>query len=195
MCNEKHNWDDQLSEKFVLRFTEIVDDFNNIDRIIFNGKYCFTSIDDPIVNAQLHGFSDASLREYGCCVYLRIEHKNGIVKCDLVSAKSRVSPIKKQSIPRLELLAANLLVNLFVCVYDNLKNVYSFDEIYCWVDSSVVFAWINNVSKVYKQYVQSRLTNIRNLVKPETWKLISSKQNPSDITRGIKVQDFICSKL
>ena len=168
MCIEKHNWDDQLSEKFVLRFTEIVDDFNNIDSIIFNRKYCFTSIDDPIVNIQLHGFSDASLRAYGCCVYLRIEHKSGIVKCDLVSAKSRVSPIKKQSIPRLELLAANLLTNLFVCVYDNLKNVYSFDEIYCWVDSSVVFAWINNVSKVYKLYVQSRLISIRNLVKPET---------------------------
>ena len=110
-----------MSEKFVLRFTEIADDFNNIDRIIFNRKYCFTSIDDPIVNIQLHGFSDASLRAYGCCVYLRIEHKSGIVKCDLVSAKSRVSPIKKQSIPRLELLAANLLTNLFVCVYGNLK--------------------------------------------------------------------------
>ena len=34
MCIEKHNWDGQLSEKFVLHFTEIVDDFNNIDRII-----------------------------------------------------------------------------------------------------------------------------------------------------------------
>ena len=95
-------------------------------------------------------------------------HKSGIVKYDLVSAKSRVSLIKKQSIPRLELLAANLLASLFVCLYGNLKNVYSFDETYCWIDLSVVFAWINNVSKVYKQYVQSRLINIRNLVKPET---------------------------
>ena len=124
MCIEKHNWDDQLREKSVLRFTEIVDDFNNIDCINFNRKYCFTSIDDPIVNILLHEFSDASLRAYGCCVYLRIEHKSGIVKCDLVSAKSRVSPIKKQSIPRLELLPANLLANLFVCVYDYLKKMY-----------------------------------------------------------------------
>ena len=82
--------------------------------------------------------------------------------------------------------------NLFVCAYDNLKNVYSFDEIYYWVDSRVVFAWINNVSKVYKQYVQCHLINIRNFVKPGTWKLIPSKQNPSNIiSRGIKVKDFI----
>ena len=64
-----------MSEKFVLRFTEIVDDFSNSDRIIFNRKYCFTSIDDPIVNIQLHGFSDASLRAYECYVYLHIEHE------------------------------------------------------------------------------------------------------------------------
>ena len=82
--------------------------------------------------------------------------------------------------------------NLFVCAYDNLKNVYSFDEIYCWVNSSLVFAWINNVSNVYKQYVQCHLINIRNFLKPGTWKLIPSKQNPSNIiSRGIKVKDFI----
>ena len=33
------------------------------------------------------------------------------------------------------------------CVYEYLKTVSNFDEIYCWVDSSVVFAWINNILK------------------------------------------------
>ena len=76
------------------------------------------------------------------------------------------------------------------------ENVYSFDEIDCWVDSSVVFAWINDISKVYKQYFQSCLINIRNLLKPETWKLIPFKPNPSDvISWWIKVKYFISSKL
>ena len=56
------------------------------------------SIDDRIVNIQLHGFSDASLRANRCCNYLIIEHKSGIAKSDLVLAKSRVSLIKTQSI-------------------------------------------------------------------------------------------------
>ena len=115
MCIEKHNWDDQLSEKYVLRFTEIVDDFNNVDRIIFNSKYCFASIDDPIVNIQLHGFSNTSVIAYGCCVYLRIEHKSGIVKCDLVSVKSRVSHMKKLSIPPLEFISCKP-VGKFICL-------------------------------------------------------------------------------
>ena len=67
-----------------MRFTEINYNFNNIDRIISNKKYYFFSIDDPIVNIQLHGLSDASLRAYGCCVYLCVEHNIGIVKYDLV---------------------------------------------------------------------------------------------------------------
>ena len=91
---------------------------------------------------QLQGFSDVSLRAYRCCVYLRIEGSSGAIKCDLLSAKSRLSPTKKKSISRLESLAANLLSSLFVCVYKNLKTVYNFDEIYYWVDSSVFFALI-----------------------------------------------------
>ena len=101
-------------KKFVLCFTEIIYDFNNINRIIFNRKYCFASIDDRIVNIQLHGFRDASLRANRCCDYLIIEHKSSIAKSHLVLAKSRVSLIKTQSIPRLKLLAANLMVNVFV---------------------------------------------------------------------------------
>ena len=59
-----------------------------------------------------------------------------------------------------------------------------------------MFVWINDVSKVYKQYFQSYLINIRNLLKPETWKLIPFKQNPSDIISWwIKVKYFISSTL
>ena len=106
------------------------------------------NIDDPIVNIQLHGFSDASLRAYKCCDYLRIDKNNVIIRCDL--AKSRINPTKKQSISRLELVVANLLPSVFVCVYENLEPAYNFEEIYCWVDSRFVVTWINSVSKIYE---------------------------------------------
>lgn len=114
----------------------------------------------------------------------------------MVSVKSRLILKKKQSIPWLELLAANLLSSSFVCVYENLKAVYNFDKIYWWIDSILVFGWINNVSKIYKQHVQLRLINVKNLVKREIWKLIPFKKNLDDIiSRGIKVKEFISSKL
>ena len=85
ICVEKYNLDNELNESVILRFAEKVHDFNSV-----------TEIDDPLVNIQLHGFSDASLTVYGCCVCLGIERNSSIIKCDLVSAKSRVSPTKKQ---------------------------------------------------------------------------------------------------
>ena len=64
-------------KEFILCFTEIVNDFKSTYSFIFERNYCFTEIDDLIVNIQVHGFSDTSLMADGCRVYLRIERKRG----------------------------------------------------------------------------------------------------------------------
>lgn len=53
---------------------------------------------------EIHGFCDASLDEYGACVY-------GLVgsDCRLLCSRSRVAPIKTQMIPNLELFGVELL--------------------------------------------------------------------------------------
>ena len=80
---------------------------------------------------QLHGFSDASEQAYAGVVYLRMVDTNGQVHTSLVIAKTKVAPIKRISIPRLELCCAQLVaqllqVSLRRCVrmdrqYDSLK--------------------------------------------------------------------------
>ena len=49
---------------------------------------------------ELHSFSEASTGGYGQCSYVRM------VNCSLVMAKSRVTPLKPVTVPRLELTAA-----------------------------------------------------------------------------------------
>ena len=61
---------------------------------------------------QLHGFSDASEKAYAAVVYMRSCYDNGTVDVKLVTSKSRVAPLSKQSIPRLELLGALILARL-----------------------------------------------------------------------------------
>ena len=61
---------------------------------------------------QLHGFSDASKRAYGAVVYIRSVYEDGHIDVRLISSKTKVAPIKQQSIPRLELLGATILVRL-----------------------------------------------------------------------------------
>ena len=49
------------------------------------------------VTSQLHGFCDASERAFTAVIYLRSVCVDGTVEVTLVAAKTRVSPIKKQS--------------------------------------------------------------------------------------------------
>ena len=52
---------------------------------------------------ELHRFSDASEHAYAAVIYLRTVCVDGAVSINLIASKTKVSPIKKQLIPRLEL--------------------------------------------------------------------------------------------
>ncbi|GFR18242.1 hypothetical protein TNCT_7191 [Trichonephila clavata] len=55
----------------------------------------------------LRGFCDASTKAYAAVIYLKSKQE-----IHLVSAKTRVAPIKQLTIPRLELCGALLLAEL-----------------------------------------------------------------------------------
>ena len=61
---------------------------------------------------QLHVFCDASERGYAAVVYVRNRNCHGKVKANLLTAKTRVAPVKQLSMPRLELCAAKVGANL-----------------------------------------------------------------------------------
>ena len=70
---------------------------------------CYYLKEANIVSTQLHGFSDASEKAYTGVVYLRMEYSKGMVYTSLVASKTRVAPIKRVTIPRLELNGALIL--------------------------------------------------------------------------------------
>ncbi|XP_053691693.1 uncharacterized protein LOC128740189 [Sabethes cyaneus] len=91
------------------------------------------AVADP-VTFELHGFSDASQRAYGCCIYLLSVNAGGAVDVKLICGKSRVAPLKELNreekedtppsemmIPRLELCAADLLAGQLKTVREALE--------------------------------------------------------------------------
>ena len=77
---------------------------------------------------ELRTFSDANTVSHGACTYLRSVYHNGMVHCCLVVRKSRVSPLKKVSIPRLEQVATVLAVRLGNLVCNELDIIV--DKVY-----------------------------------------------------------------
>ena len=111
------------------------------------------TIEDTMAYVQVHGFCTASEKGYEYCVYLRFLLKSNFVKVVLVSAKSRVEPVRKITMPRLELLGNLLLSRLISSVINNLAPAYSINKIFTWTGSSVAYAWIQNINKVYKSFI------------------------------------------
>ena len=132
---------------------------------------------------ELHHFSDASERAYGCCSYIRCVNKSGEIHTSLLVSKSRVAPINSISIARLELQAALLAARMDSLLREELH--LDLGESRFWVDSELVLKYIFNDSQRFHVYVSNRVSEIRQLTKPNQWSHISGAINISDlITRG-----------
>ncbi|XP_065088063.1 uncharacterized protein LOC135709605 [Ochlerotatus camptorhynchus] len=105
----------------------------------------------------LHGYSDASERAMGACIYIRAIDDAGNNSSHLLCAKSKVAPIgnKRTTLLRLELCAAVILARLINNVTSAINQ--PFFEIRAWVDSSVVLAWLNDGASRWKTFVANRV--------------------------------------
>ena len=110
LCIEGRSWDELLVGSAQEQWKRFTNELKALDKIRIPQCY-FLSNSVPI-DIQLHGFSDASEHAYAAVVYLRSVYEDGTVVSRLVASKTRVSPVKKQSIPRLELLGSLILARL-----------------------------------------------------------------------------------
>jgi hypothetical protein len=143
------------------------------------------------VKHELHGFSDASNKAFAAVVYLRTEHANGDIEINLVAFKTRVASIKRQSIPRLELLGATILVRLVKSVKEAMSSLKTPPEVFLWSDSYTALCWIRN-DKTWKPYVQDRVKEIRELFDREEWRFCPGEINIADLpSRGCSAEELV----
>ena len=130
-----------------------------------------------VTKRELHHFSDASNKGYGQCSYLRLIDERGQIHCSFVIGKSRVTPLKPVTIPRLELTAAVTSVR----ISDQLRRELQFEntEIF-WTDSKVVLGYIANESRRFHVYVANRVQEIQDKTSPKQWRYIETRSNPAD---------------
>ena len=122
-----------------------------------SGKKCFKSRGfSKIKDASVHYFSDASETGYRQTSYLRLVSEDNQILCSLLIRKSRVTPAKYVSAPRLELAAATMSIKMSQLINRELElnDVTSIRE-HFWTNRQVVFGCINNESKRFKCLWQS----------------------------------------
>ncbi|XP_036340574.1 uncharacterized protein LOC118749914, partial [Rhagoletis pomonella] len=127
---------------------------------------------------QVHGFADASMRAYGCCIYIRSGYKNNY-KSILLTAKSKVAPLKTKTLPRLELCAVHLLAKLWkniapILLPNTEKTVF-------WTDSEIVLYWLKKHPSTLSVFVGNRVADVQEWTENVIWKHVPTAHNPADI--------------
>ena len=113
-------------------------------------------------------------------------------QCIPVIFKPFVAPLKRKTIPRLELLGCLALAKICNTCQEELSfvNFKDFDKTF-WTDSRKVLSWIKTTPREFRPFVSVRVTEIQETVGPEQFRYIKSKCNPADApTRGIAPGDL-----
>ena len=110
LCTGQVKWNDPLSGELLNTWNFLVEELHLFSHIKIP-HYYFELGKSPI-NIQIYGFSDASERAYAAVLYIRCDYGNNVVHTRLITFESRVAPVKKQTIPRLELLGALILATI-----------------------------------------------------------------------------------
>ncbi|XP_047992231.1 uncharacterized protein LOC125230960 isoform X1 [Leguminivora glycinivorella] len=184
-------WDSQLPAEIESQWDQFVKYLPDISQIEIPRR----ALCDDYVNVQLHAFSDASMKAYAACVYLRTVSNSGDVSVHLLVAKGKLAPLRQRlSIPKLELCGSLLATQLMKKVVNSLR--LKVDSLYFHCDSTIVLGWLKTCKKQLKQFVHNRVNEITNTFDPSAWHYVPTDMNPADIgSRGLNASQLKDSTL
>ncbi|UYV82307.1 hypothetical protein LAZ67_21001675 [Cordylochernes scorpioides] len=182
-------WDDELDRHYKDELSLWFDDLQLHKGMAIPRN--FNPLMVPQKDWQIHTFVDASSEAYAAVVFLRTRVGDK-VEVHMMAAKSRVAPLKRPTIPRLELLACVVGARLNKMIFEalelkDIKNVF-------WSDATTALAWIKRDDQ-WGTFVGNRVKEICRLSDPGNWRYVPSECNPADLpSRGCSLSRLIQSR-
>ena len=192
ICKADYHWDAELELK--TRWMKLILELGQVNAIQI--PRCVTSEPDTKkLVYELDAFGDASSSACAAVIYLVIKSRTS-TQVRFIALKTRVAPSKKQTIPRLGLLAALILARLTARIKTTLEQCLVVDRVRCWTDSKNVPYWIKRKDKKRKQFVNHRVAEIRQLLPTDISAHVLGVENPADLaSRGVNPLSLVSSTL
>ncbi|GFT02235.1 uncharacterized protein TNCV_84881 [Trichonephila clavipes] len=172
-------WDEPIPEDLNKQWTTFRKELHLIEKMKIPRCVLLPSY----IQLEIHAFCDSSVRAYCTAIYLKCIASESI-SVSLLTSKTRVAPLKTQSLPRLELCAALLLSNVLQVVLREFP--LSIHRTIAWTDSTITLAWLKTEPYRWQPFVANRVSKIQTTIPSVEWCHVSGIENPADLgTRGL----------
>ena len=154
----KLGWDDGVASDIREKFITVIEQMAQVKDLDF--PRCIVPAgrnQDKL--PDLLCFGNVSKQAFCALAYLRWEMNDGTFLCFLVSGKTRVAPLRKISIPRIELMGAVANVRLAENVQNSLK--IEIGRRLFFTDLSAVFGMIQGECSSFQEFVGMRTGEIK----------------------------------
>lgn len=174
------DWDDPLPPEIAKKWLSYRQELKYFGQLRIPRRYALNA-----KGFDLIGFSDASENAYSAVAYARSVLENGDLEVHLVTAKTRVAPVKQVSIPRLELCGALLLSRIMKLVCSSLDVTPG--KLFAFTDPTFVLAWLSSLPRRWGTFVANRTAEILDKMPRFVWSHFRSEENPADsASRGVE---------
>ena len=195
LWTKKLTWDEELPTEVVKNWKDFREALNRVGEISIPR---WIGTNTKMKDCQMHGFADSSEAAYAAVIYLRVVDMMDNIAVFLLCSKTKVAPLKKVTLPRLELCGANLMMNLIARLVQSMRLSNTNLSYFAWSDSQIVLAWLKDDPRRWLTFVQNREADIHRIGEklPTSWNYIQSNQNPADCaTRGMNPAELMDHQL
>ncbi|XP_060573880.1 uncharacterized protein LOC132731684 [Ruditapes philippinarum] len=190
--SETSDWDEQLPMTRIGEWNAWKDSLVHLNKIYIPRCYSKTSLKEAS-QVNLLTFCDASELAIAAVAYMVVHFQNWTRTSCFILGKAKVAPSSGHTMPRLELCAAVLAVQVARTVQVNID--IPIDCFRYYTDSKIVLGYIHNSTRRFTRYVSNRVEVIKRDSSPEQWRYVSTQMNPADVgTRGIQADKLQESK-
>ena len=191
VSSEQHEWDTPLPLEKETQWKAWTDSLTELEQVCIQRAYIPVSM-SCCKWIELCVFADASTLAIAAVAYLRALDFEGKWHVGFVMGKSKLAPYPMHTIPRLELCAAVLAVELAAVIQSEID--IELQAVRFFTDSRIVLGYIYNSSRRFYTYVANRVARIRSSTEPKQWQHVLTDENPADQgTRSVPAAHLVAS--
>ena len=176
---DKKLWDSPVPDHVKQHFLEVITMLKEVKELRFP-RCAVPEGFDQAAPPELMIVVDGSKSASCALVYGRWKMLDGTFKCRLMTGKTRVAPVKKISIPRMELQGAVAGVRLASKILE--FSGIEFSKRHFFTDSTAVLGMLKGDMSTFQEFVGTRVSEIRSKSDAKTeWNWIPTDKNLADL--------------